>query len=220
MTNKYFIILLGLLILLSGCAVNVQKTKITAFPKIYEQKPVSILILPSVNMSTAPEAKEYFMSTLTECANETGYYFLPLEVTTPFLQSEGLYDTEIISNEVLPQFKEYFGADAVLISKILKWDKVYVVVSGKVTVGLEFDLVSTTTLDTLWSYAGEITVNTTSNSSSLLVALIETAITTATQDYIPIAKMVNNKVFKNTPAGYLHPRYNIDGSDIVYIKKE
>ena len=42
------------IIILSGCAVI---TKGEAFPEMYNEKPVSILVLPPINESTAADAK-------------------------------------------------------------------------------------------------------------------------------------------------------------------
>lgn len=216
--KKIMILFISILILLlSGCATFQSKSD--TFPLMYENKPSNILILPPINLSTAPEAKEYFMSTLSETALETGYYFLPLEVTTPFLKSEGLYDTEVITDNVLPQFKQHFNADAVLITKIIEWDKSYYVVGGNVTVALDFSLRSTITGEILWNYNGKIIYDTTDNSrQGLLVALIVTALKTAAQDYVPIAKGINQQVFNTVPVGKYHPRNNKDQSDQVKIK--
>jgi len=217
MNRIYILLSIGFLILMTGCSINTA-TKSSAFPKIYKEKPVNILFLPPINLSTAPEAKEYFSSTLSETASETGYYFLPMEVTSPFLQSEGLYDTEIIGDNVLPQFKEHFDADAVLITKILEWDKAYYVLGGNVTVSLDFMLRSTVSGDTLWNYNGRIVYDTSGSNDNLLVSLIETAIQTAAQDYIPIAKEINRRVFITAPKGPYHPRFNLDGEDTIIQK--
>jgi hypothetical protein len=220
MNKKYIIILAGLLILLSGCSSN-HRTKADYFPLMYSQRPLTILILPPENLSTAPEAKEYLMSTLSEISCQTGYYILPLEVTTPFLKSEGLYDTEIISESVLPQFKDYFGADAVLITKIMEWDKAYGVVAGNVAVSLELYLKSTATSEVLWNGQCRIEIDTSSDSDNLLGQIIETAIQTATTDYVPIAQMVIRKSYEIIPVGKYHPRYNLDQEDDVdkHLKK-
>lgn len=214
MNKKYILILAGLLILLSGCSSN-HRTKADYFPLMYSQRPLTILILPPENLSTAPEAKEYLMSTLSEISCNTGYYILPLEVTTPFLKSEGLYDTEIISESMLPQFKEYFGADAILITKIMEWDKTYALVAGNVAISLEMYLKSTTTNDLLWNGQCRIELDTSSDSNNLLGQLIETAIQTATTDYVPIAQMVIRKSYEIIPVGKYHPRYNLDQEDDV-----
>ncbi len=216
MKKIILLIITALLLMLSGCATFNSKSD--TFPLMYEQKPLTILTLPPINLSTAPEAKEYFMTTLSETVSESGYYFLPMEVTTPFLKAEGLYDTEIITEEVLPQFKEYFNADAVLITKIVEWDKSYFVVGGNVTVALDFALKSTTTGMDLWNYKGKIVYSTTGDSNNLLVALIETAVKTAAQDYVPIAKGINQKVFQTVPVGKYHPRNNKDQADQVKVE--
>ena len=213
--SKRIIILLGIIILLTGCSVNNKKTKLNTFPLMYQQRPTTILVLPPINETTAPEAKEYFMSTLGPSVNATGYYFLPLEVTTRFLQSEGLYDTEIIDDAVLPQFKEYFGADAVMTTRIIEWNKDYHIVGGAVAVAVEFDIRSTTTGDTLWKSYGKVEVDTSSDDSNIIAALIQTAITTAQTDYIPIAQMVNNMVLETVPVGQYHPKFNEDGDDEI-----
>lgn len=207
----------SLLVIISGCATF--KSKSETFPLMYSQRPLTVLTLPPINLSTAPEAKEYFMTTLSETVSQTGYYYLPLEVTTPLLKAEGLYDTEIITDDVLPQFKEIFDADAVLVTKILEWDKSYYVVGGNVTVALDFSLISTTTGEILWNYNGRIVYSTTSNSNQgLLVALIETAVKTAAQDYVPIAKAINQKVFQTVPVGIYNPRCDKDQADQVKVE--
>jgi len=214
-----YILIATILILISGCATF--DTKANTFPLMYNKKPSNILILPPINLSTAPEAKEYFMSTLSEAASETGYYFFPLEVTTHFLKTEGLYDTEILTDDLLPQFKEYFNADAVLITKIIEWDKAYFIIGGNVTVSLDFALRSTTTGEILWNYAGKIVYDTSGGSKQgLLIALLETAIKTAAQDYVPIAKGINKKVLETMPVGKYHPRNNQDQADQVRLPNE
>jgi hypothetical protein len=214
-----YIFIATILILISGCVTF--DSKANTFPLMYEKKPSNILILPPINLSTAPEAKEYFMSTLSEAASATGYYFFPLEVTTHFLKTEGLYDTEIISDDLLPQFKEYFNADAVLITKITEWDKSYYVIGGNVTVSLDFALRSTVSGETLWNYKGRIVYDTTGDSGGgLLIALLETAVKTAAQDYVPIAKAINKQVLETVPFGKYHPRNNQDQADQVKILSE
>ncbi|MDP8231187.1 MAG: DUF799 family lipoprotein [Candidatus Zophobacter franzmannii] len=205
-----------LLLIFTGCATYKAKSEI--FPRMYNERPLSILILPPINLSTAPEAKEYFMATLTETISQTGYYFLPLEVTTPILKAEGLYDTEIISDSVLPQFKQLFGADAVLIAKILEWDKSYLIAGGNVRVSIDFMLRSTTTGKVIWAYKGKVVQDTSGSANNGIVGLIvETAIKTALQDYFPIAKEVNKKVFKTVPVGIYNPRYNLNQTDSVKL---
>jgi hypothetical protein len=66
---------------------------------------------------------------------------------------------------------------------------------------------------------GKLKVDTGGDSSGGLFAmLVETAIKTATTDYVPIARKVNVKVMNTMPAGNYHPRHGIDQEDEVLIK--
>lgn len=217
--SKYtysILLLLAALALLTGCAQ--VSTKGAAFPNMYAQKPVSILALPPVNTTSSPVAKEYVVCTIPEPVTYSGYYLIPIQVSNEILQKEGLYDTEMITPELYPKFKELFDADAVLITKIFKWDTSYYVVGGNVTVGLNYTLISTTTGDVLWSYSGVRVVDTGSSNqggglAGLAVAMVATAIKTATTDYIPIAKQVNTTIFSTLPKGKYNKRCGLDKND-------
>jgi predicted ATPase len=80
---------------------------------------------------------------------------------------------------------------------------------------VEFDIRSTTTGDTLWGSYGKVEVDTSSDDKNIISALIQTAITTAQTDYIPIAQRVNTLVLQNVPVGQYHPRFNEDGDDEI-----
>jgi hypothetical protein len=200
-------------------------TKSEAFPKMYEEKPVSILVLPPINESTAAEAKEYYVTTIAEPLSLTGYYVYPIEITTDIFFSEGMYDTELLDESSIPKFKEYFDADAVLLIKILKWDTSYFVVGGSVTVKVIYKLISTLTSETLWKYEGEIKVDTTGDSgdtgglAGLLVKVVTTAVKTATTDYIPIAKKANVKALVSIPYGKYHNQFDKDREQKVVEEK-
>jgi hypothetical protein len=113
------------------------------------------------------------------------------------------------------KFEEYFGADAVMTTRIIEWNKDYHITGGAVTVAVEFDIRSTTTGDTLWGSYGKVEVDTSSDDKNIISALIQTAITTAQTDYIPIAQRVNTLVLQNVPVGQYHPRFNEDGDDEI-----
>jgi hypothetical protein len=184
----YVIVIISLFFI--GCAPSVITMK-EAYPKMYENPPVSILILPPINNSTAAEAKEYFSCSLSEAIGLKGYYPFSVENMYRILREEGLYDTEMLSVEVLSNFKKYFDADAVLYSSIEKWDKSWFLTSGNLTIIAKFSLLSTTAADTLWNYTSEINVSLGSQSQNFLVAMIESAIKTAVEDYFPNALKAN-----------------------------
>jgi len=214
--NKIILLLFVSLLFLTSCSRVL--TKKDAYPRMYEEKPLSILVLPPINESSAADAKEYYLTTIAEPLALTGYYIFPTEVVTDIFKNEGMYDNGQIENIEPKMFKKYFNADAILIIKIKKWDTSYFILGGSVTVGSEFKLISTTTGSLLWSYSGEIKVDTSSKSSGggligLAVALAETAVKTAGTDYVPIAKNTNVQILKAMPLGKYHNRHNQDQND-------
>lgn len=209
----YMTVFLALVLSLSAC-VPTRIAKKDAFPLMYSERPLSILVLPAINMTTAADAKEYYLTTVAEPISYAGYYVLPIEVTTDILRSVGLPDTELVNEDHLRKFKEFFGADAVLLVKIMKWNTHYSVVAGNVSVGIECALKSTTTGGVLWSYKGTVVVDTTSSGGTgiggLIANLITTAIATASTDYVPVARRVNYMVIGTMPYGKYHPAFNTD----------
>ena len=135
---------------LAGCASYVTKEEFA--PKMYSEHPVSILVLPPINKSTAADAKEYYATTVAEPLTNSGYYVFPMEVVYDILQQEGLFDTETMLYVPTQRFREFFGADAVLYVTILEWDTQYLIIDGSVTVKAACELRSTHTGDVLWFY--------------------------------------------------------------------
>lgn len=222
---KFICLLFSILILLSACGPT-YTTKKDTFPDMYNEHPLTMLVLPPINMTTAADAKEYYITTVAEPLSFAGYYIYPIEVTTDILKAEGLYDTELITNLPPQKFKQYFGADAVLYIKILQWNTSYYVLGGNVTVSVDFLLKSTTTGKDLWKYDGTIVVDTTGGSggagglAGLIVKVVATAIQTATTDYVPIAKRANIITISSMPYGKYHPNYDKDREDKIILKKK
>jgi len=206
----------------SGCVSTLTKQE--AFPGMYEEKPRSILVLPPMNETTAADAKEYYSTTLAQPLAYMGYYVFPIEVVTDMMQHEGAYDTEAILAVPPQKFREYFGADAVLFVRITKWDTAYYVIGGHVTVGVAFQLKSTTTGAELWKYDGVLTVNTGGGGgggglAGLIVQVVVTAVNTAMADYLPVARQANAIVISTIPTGNYHPRYGQDQGDRIHQRK-
>ncbi len=202
---------LALNLLLSGCASRSYVTKQQAYPEMYKQKPLSIMVLPAVNRSTAADAPDLYATTIAPPLAEAGYYVLPLPITNMLMRNEGVVDGEQLANVDVKLLKEAFGADAVLFVTINQWDTNYYVTGGNVTVGASFRLVATSSNQELWQHSRTVVYNTSGNSGSLLVDLISTAISTATTDYVPIARIVNSQLIYSIPAGKYSPYFGKDG---------
>ena len=221
---KFKIYLIYLLVLfLFNCA---QKTKLELYPNYYSELPISLLVIPPINLSTSTDASEYYSTTIVEPLSFAGYYVFPIELTNEVFKKEGIYDASTLENIPMKKFKEYFNADAVLFTKIIEWDKSYYVVGGNVEVKLEFVLKSTKSNTILWNYNGNIIVNTTSGDTEIaglagiLIEAAVTALQTAGQDFIPIAKKINYQGVSTLPFGYYHPQFNKDQSVMIQLKPD
>jgi hypothetical protein len=212
------------MVIFMGCAPK-YTTKGEKFPLMYQEHPVSILVLPPINQSTAADAKEYYATTIVEPLSMSGYYVFPIEVTSDILKMEGIYDTELLLNTPPQKFKTYFGADAVLYTTIEKWNVMYAVIAANLTVAVNCVMKSTTSGEILWQYKGVVVVDLSgSNQSSsglagLIAKAVITAINTAAADYVPHAKRANYIALRTIPVGKYHPMHGKD-MDIRFIDRD
>lgn len=222
---KYLtIVLLGILVLFtSGCVPKANViTKGEKFPKMYDQQPRSLLILPPMNESTDAEAKDYYMTTVEMPFALMGYYVMPVEIVSDVMKQEGITNTEMLYDLPLNKLQEYFGADAVLYTRIKKWDTSYMVVVSQLTVSVDSEIVSTKTSEKLWSYNGTVVQDLTSRSNGggglaeLIINIAATAINTAAADYVKYARIANFRLISSVPAGPYHEMHMKDqGVQIV-----
>lgn len=202
---------------LTGCATTSPKGEL--YSKMYNEMPKTVLVLPAVNHSTAADAPDLYSSTVAEPLANAGFYVLPIEVTDKFLKNEGLSTGEQLSAVPVQKLGKTFGADAVLYVTINKWDTNYYVVGGNVRVGIDYLLKSTKTGEELWSYSNETEVDTSGGNvgGGLLGKIIATAISTSTQDYVPLANRVNYMALNTIPYGEYHKLYGQDKGQAVYV---
>jgi len=213
---KYLFLLIAIM-LFTGCGVTTsQITKGEYYPKLYKQHPISILVLPARNTTTAVDATDHFRYTITQPLAEKGYYVFPVHLVDSFFKSENLSDAELIRNIPVKKLKEIFGADAILYVDINAWDTGYTVISSNVDVGLSFALVDANTGEEIWqsnayaySYEG---IDSNNGLIGLVVSAIATAINTAT-DYTKLAYVANIYGTATLPYGKYHPMYNKDIND-------
>ena len=80
---KNYLLLISLVTLVFMSCTSTKLTKSSAYPGMYNEQPVSVLIMPPINRSTNVEAKEYFHATLNVPIANSGFYVIP-----PFLSME------------------------------------------------------------------------------------------------------------------------------------
>lgn len=213
-----FLTLFFSLFILNGCG-PAHVTKGEKFPMLYEERPVSILVLPPINQTTAADAKEYYATTIAEPLSLFGYYVLPIEVTADVLKMEGIFDTELLLRTPPQKFKTFFGADAVLYTTIEKWDVTYLVLSSKLTVAVHCVLKSTVSGETLWQRRGSVEVDLSGGNQSITsfldvaIRAAATAVRTATADYVPCAMRANFIALATIPVGKYHPQHDKDRNE-------
>ena len=210
-------------LIMSGCATVPQTPKGELYPEMYQEMPKTVLVLPAINQSTAADAPNLYSSTIAQPLSDAGFYVLSTEITQKFLKNEGLTTGEQLSSIPAQKFADTFGADAVLYVTINKWETNYFVLGGNVTVGISYLLKSTKTGSDLWSYSNEMKINTggdNNNGGGLLGALIATAIKTAQQDYVPIARKVNFMALNRIPFGEYHKLHGKDRNIMLTARQK
>lgn len=221
--NRFLPYLVAIIALaLHGCAQVGKISKSEAFPEMYQENPVAILVIPAINHTTAADAPTLYSSTINEPLSNAGFYVLPIEITERFLQNEGLTEGQQLVDISPQKFAEPFGADAVMYVTIDKWDTNYYLIGGNVTVGVDFKLKSCKTGATLWNYSNTLTMDTSgdqNNGGGLIGALIATAIKTATQDYVPVARNVNVIALYAVPYGKYNDMHGKDQNMMVPASK-
>lgn len=205
--------------LMTGCAPKTV-SKGEEFPKMYEESPRSLLVLPPMNESSDAEAKGYYMTTIEEPIALAGYYVFPVEIVSDIMKQEGVYDTELLYKMPMDKFSEYFGADAVLFTHIKKWDVSYMVLASSLTVTIAAEIVSTKTSEQLWAYTGSVTVDLSGGNSGgsiegLILSAVMTAVNTAAADYVTYARQANARLYSSLPYGPYHPQYRKDQSGML-----
>jgi hypothetical protein len=199
--------------LFASCATT-DFTRGKNYPKMYADKPTTILVMPPINKTVNVEAKEYFYTSMMVPLCEKGYYVISPFLAMDLLKSESAYDSELYLEGSLTPFKNVFGADVALFTVINKWSKS--AIGSTITVEIEYILKSTSSNEILFNRKGTLSVDTSINSggsAGLLGALVDmaaSAINTALTDKVIAARRCNNFVLHDLPDGVYAPLFDKD----------
>jgi hypothetical protein len=208
--KKYIIV--GLMtLLMSSCAEQI--TRIAQYPKMYEEKPLTIAMMPPINQTHHVESKDCFYTTLYAPLCEKGYYVYSPMMTMEMFQTESAYDAEQFIEADLSQFRKVLGADAAMFTIIKSWKRSNL--TGSLTVGVEYILRSTKTGETIYSREGLISVDrrVKSGTGGLFGALIDMAATvasTASTDNVVAGRACTMYVLSDMPEGKYGTQFNKD----------
>lgn len=208
---KNYILLALVALLVTSCAP--QLTRGTQYPAMYEEKPVTIVVMPPINNTSHAEAKDYFYTTMHSPICERGYYVFSPMLTMEMFQNESAYDAEQFIEGDLTMFHNVLGADAAIFTTIKSWKKSNI--GGKITVGVEYLVRSTKTNETLYKREGLMTVDTSVQSTGggglgALAALAATAIKTAATDRVVAGRACTRYILTDLPSGKYAPDYDQD----------
>lgn len=203
-----FYIVICVCILLSSCA---SYTRVGLYPKMYEEKPLSILVMPPINNTTNVEAKDLLYTSISYPLIEAGYYVVSPHLALEFLKNESAYDAELFIDKDISIFGNVFGVDAVIFSVVDEWKKKGLGIQTKI----KYIVKSTTTNEILFDRTCDLylDLSVSSGSGSALGALFDlvaSAVATASTDHIVAARKCNTYIFSDIPRGKYHSEYGLD----------
>lgn len=213
MMKKILYILLSAMLVSCGIITNSEtnNTRLSQYPKMYDEAPVSILVMPPINNTTSIEAKELLYTSISKPLAEAGYYIISPHLSMDILKAESAYDAELFVNASLDNFAKFFGADAVIFSQIDRWEKVGIGIDTKI----RYFIRSTKTNEIIFDRTCDLFLDLTQRSNingllGLLIDLTATLVTTAMTDHIEAARKANYFIFTDLPRGKYNPDFNID----------
>lgn len=196
-----------LVVLLSACGASSDLTRGQLYPRMYEEKPVTLLVMPPINNSANVEAKELLYTSISRPLAEAGYYVIPPSLAMAVLRQESGYDAELFLDKPLKQFHEFFGADAVVFSVIESWAKQGLGINTEIRYIIKSALTDQVLFDRTCNLFLDLSVNSGSSSDSgrsllsILVDVAAGAINTALTDHIEAARKANYYIFRDLPVG-------------------
>ena len=198
-------------LMLGACSTGY--TRMSQYPKMYDEHPVTLLIMPPINNTTNVDAKDLLYTSVSKPLVEAGYYVISPLLALDVLKNESAYDAEMFFDGSVKKFGEFFGADAVVFSVIETWAKQGLGITTK----LHYIIKSTHTDEIIFDRTCDLYLDLgpkRNNSNSSLVAdLVDvavSAINTALTDHIVAARKANAYVFSDIPRGKYHPDYGKD----------
>lgn len=217
---KKILYLLTSIMIISSCGTGARLTREEQYAHMYEEKPVTLLLMPPINNTTNVEAKDFLYTSISRPLSEAGYYVISPLLAMEILKAESAYDAELFINASLETFRNFFGADAVVFSEINSWTKK----GFGVETNIRYFIKSAYTGEILFDRSCELYLDLSVNSGggsliSAVVDLVASAVNTAVTEHIVAARKANYYIFKDIPRGKYSPQYMQD-MDVIAEKKD
>lgn len=195
----------------TSCGMMNTVTKGSQYAKMYEEKPVTLLVMPPINNSTHVEAKDLLYTSISRPLAEAGYYVISPLLAMDVLKAESAYDSELFFDAPLKSFQNFFGADAVVFSVIDSWAKKGMGIETKIRYIIKSAYTNEILFDRSCDLYLDLSINSRSNSLlGTLVNIAASAINTALTDHIKAARKANYFILRDIPQGKYSPGYMLD----------
>ena len=212
----YFVVLCCMA---TSCGMLNTVTRESQYAKMYEEKPITLLVMPPINNSANVEAKDLLYTSISRPLVEAGYYVISPLLAMDVLKAESAYDAEMFFDAPLAAFQNYFGADAVVFSVIDSWAKKGLGIQTKIRYVIKSAYTNEILFDRSCDLYLDLSVN--SGSGGALGALIDlaaSAINTAATDHIIAARKANYFILRDIPRGKYSPEHMQDKEVIAEEK--
>lgn len=209
-----------LTVVVSSCGLTNQVTRESQYAAMYNDMPITLLVMPPINNTSNVEAKDLLYTSISRPLAEAGYYVISPLLAMDVLKAESAYDAEMFIDKPLTMFRDYFGADAVVFSQIDDWTKRGFGIDTKI----RYIIKSATSGEVLFDRSCDLYLDLQQNSGNnsalgLLIDLTASAIATATTDHIVAARKANYYIFRDIPRGKYNPQY-LQDKEVIAEKKD
>ena len=205
--------------MVTSCGMMSTVTRESQYAKMYEEKPITLLVMPPINNSTNVEAKDLLYTSISRPLVEAGYYVISPLLAMDVLKAESAYDSEMFFDAPLTAFQNYFGADAVVFSVIDTWAKKGLGIETKIRYVIKSAYTNEILFDRSCDLYLDLSID--SGANGLLGALVDlaaSAINTAATDHIVAARKANYYIIRDIPRGKYSPEYMMDQETIAEPK--
>lgn len=176
------------------------------FPLMYKEKPKSILVLYPWNRSKRDDAGYIFLTNINKELSHRGYYTTSAINTFNTYKSDSLFTSQYIKHSKSIEIGKDYGVDAVLFVTIYSLNKNWW--STSVTSAADYFLISTKSLDTLFSRKTEFIYDTPipsykpNNKSDIFNMDKDTEV-----PFFGLSYQMNKYVFIDLPFGPYHKKH-------------
>lgn len=133
--------------LLTGCATRPAPYDYSAFNRA---KPATLLVMPPVNDSPDVKATPAVWASATLPLAEAGYYVLPVTLVDETFRQNGVDTANDAHNIPYPKLRDFFGADAAVYIRVVKYGTSYAVLASETRVEAEARIVDLRSGELLW----------------------------------------------------------------------